>query len=114
MAMTGLRQLEVRWSHEPGSPVARLRGDVDASAAVDVDALTTVVNEVPTLVLDLANITFVDVCGLDLLESLAARPNVQVRHVNAVIARVLERTDRLAADWPALRVALAAERRLRP
>jgi anti-anti-sigma factor len=110
MAVPSLRQLDVRWSHEPGIPVASLRGDVDASAAHDIGGLVVVVSEVPRLALDLDGVTFVDVCGLDLLESLVCRENVEVRGMSVAVVRLLERTDALVDDWPAMRAALAAER----
>ena len=103
MAPTSFRQLTIRWSSEPGVTVAHLRGHVDAGAAEDLGAVAVVADSAPRVVLDLVDVHFVDIAGLDLLEELARRPNVAVRSQSAAITRVLARTDGIVEDWAALR-----------
>ena len=103
MAPTSFRQLTIRWSSEPGVTVAHLRGHVDAGSAGDLGAIAVVADSAPRIVLDVADIHFVDVAGLDLLDELARRPNVAVRGQSVAIKRVLARTDGVVDDWAALR-----------
>jgi anti-anti-sigma regulatory factor len=97
-----LHQMRVAWTVEAGSPVACLRGGVDATAAHDLEAIGDVADGSPGLLVDLRDVTFVDVNGLDLLEAVAARSNVTLRNVPGVVARVLARTAGIV-DWPVLR-----------
>jgi anti-anti-sigma regulatory factor len=97
-----LHQMRVAWTVEAGSPVARLRGGIDASAAHDLEAIGDVADGSPGLTIDLHEVTFVDVNGLDLLEALAVRSNVTLRDLPGVVARVLARTAGIV-DWPVLR-----------
>jgi hypothetical protein len=97
-----LHQMRVAWTVEVDGPVACLRGGIDASAANDLEAIGDVADGSPGLDVDLHEVTFVDVNGLDLLEALAAHPNVRLRHLPGVVARVLARTAGIV-DWPVLR-----------
>ena len=103
MAPTSFRQLTIRWSSEPGATVANLRGHVDAGSAEDLGAIAVVADRAPRVVLDLTDVHFVDVAGLDLLDQLAQRENVEVRSQSVAIRRVLTRTDGVVDDWAALR-----------
>jgi anti-anti-sigma regulatory factor len=103
------RQLRLRWSVDDHAPVVHLLGDVDANARIDLDAIAVVADGVPRLVVDLADIHFVDVVGLDLIESLAQRTSVTVREPSPAVRRVLERTADVVDDWPLLRDALGSE-----
>ena len=103
MAPTSFRQLTIRWSSEPGVTVAHLRGHVDAGAADQLGAIAVVADSAPRVALDLSDVHFVDVAGLDLLEQLARRPDIEVRGESVAIRRVLDRTDGVVDDWPALR-----------
>lgn len=102
------RQLDLIWSSEPAATIVRLRGDVDANALHETDAIAVVAEHAPQLVLDLESVYFVDVAGLDLLEGLASRPKVHVRELSAPIRRVLHRTRGVTEEWPTLRRAADA------
>jgi anti-anti-sigma factor len=102
-----LRHLRVRWSNEIGRTVVHLHGDVDAATRPDLDAIGVVADGVPQVVVDLDDVGYIDAIGVDLLEGLARRSNVEVRHPSAPLVRLLRRTDGVIADWTALRLALA-------
>lgn len=103
MAPPAFRQLTIRWASEPGVTIANLLGHVDAHAADELGAIAVIADRVPRLVLDVADVHFVDVTGLDLLDELARRPNVGVRGQSVAIRRVLERTEGVVEEWAALR-----------
>jgi ABC-type transporter Mla MlaB component len=102
-----LRHLHVRWTSDTGAPTAWLRGDVDADAAHELRAIGTVADEVRIVVVDVSDVDFVDLSGLDLLEELAARDNVQLTGSSPAMTRVLERVDGVITAWPALHGSLA-------
>lgn len=104
-----VRLLRVRWTVEPRTVVLRLVGDLDASARDDIHAVETVADSAPPFIVDLSGITFVDIIGLDLLDSLVARDGVTVRDASHRIRRVLERTEGLDGEWPSLRAAIGSD-----
>jgi anti-anti-sigma regulatory factor len=83
--------------------VVSLRGDVDADAHAELSALAVVADDAPALVVDLSEVSFVDVVGLDLLEELARRPNVSLRRPTSTVVRLLERTAGVVDEWSELR-----------
>ena len=98
-----LRQIQVTWSNEDRRVIAHLRGDVDADATDEIRGIAIVADQGPGLTLDLADVRFVDIAGLDLLEDLARRPNVQIRNRSDAILHLLARTEVVIAGWPYLR-----------
>lgn len=103
-----LRQVQLRWSTDSGASIVTLRGDVDAGAAWDLRAIGDVADDVPALTVDLSEVSFVDIVGLDLLEELASRPNVELRNPTPSMIRLLRRTEPLIDDWRSLRHGLSA------
>ena len=102
-----LRHLHVRWTSDTGAPTAWLRGDVDADAAHELRAIGAVADEVRVVVVDVSEVEFVDLTGLDLLEELVARDNVTVTGASPAVLRVLDRVDDVITAWPALHAGLA-------
>jgi anti-anti-sigma factor len=98
-----LRHLQVRWTSETGAPTAWLRGDIDADASHELRAIGTVADEVRVVVVDLGEVEFVDLSGLDLLEELAARDNVTLAGASTALQGVLDRVGDVIDAWPALR-----------
>jgi anti-anti-sigma regulatory factor len=103
-----LRHLHVRWTSDTGAPTARLRGDVDADAEPELRAIGTVADEVRVVVVDLSEVEFADLSGLDLLEELAARDNVTITGSSPAVMRLLTRVDAVITAWPALHGRLAS------
>lgn len=102
-----LRHLHVRWTSDTGAPTAWLRGDVDADAVHELRAIGTVADEVRVVVVDVSDVEFVDLSGLDLLEELAARQNVMIVGSSPAVLRILQRVDGVISAWPALHGGLA-------
>jgi hypothetical protein len=87
-----------------------VRGDVDAEARSDLSAVGVVADNGPGLTVDLADLGYVDAVGVDLLEELAQRPNVDIRNPTAPLVRLLRRTANVMSDWEALRAAVEDDR----
>ena len=98
-----LAQLRTSWTVEDGGSVVRLHGGIDATAARDLAAIGDVADVAPSaVVVDLSDVQYIDVIGLDLLEDLAERATVRLRHPSNAVCWVLARTAGVV-DWPALR-----------
>lgn len=103
------RHLRLKWSTELGRTTVLVRGDVDGSAQPDFDAIAIVADGTPGIVIDLDDLGFVDAVGVDLLDDLARRSNVQICNPTAPLIQLLRRTDGVIGDWDALRAALTHE-----
>jgi anti-anti-sigma regulatory factor len=97
-----LRHLHVRWTSDTGAPTAWLRGDVDADADQELRAIGFVADAVRVIVVDISDVEFADLSGLDLLEELAVRVNVTITGSSPAVDRILQRVDSVITAWPAL------------
>ena len=88
--MAGFEILRIEWSAEPGAPVAALQGEVDMEAVETVIGLIRTAEVAPTLIVDLAKVTFIDVSGLHLVRTLVAFPNVSARNLSPPVVRLLD------------------------
>ena len=86
-----LEQLRLQWSVEDSTSVVTLRGEVDLDASPTLRGIAHVAKQESKLVIDLSEITFVDLDGVDLIIDLVQLESVVVRNVSPAIARTLDR-----------------------
>jgi anti-anti-sigma factor len=70
--------LEITWGHRDGATLVALAGEVDLTAKATFLAVADVADHAPTVILDVAGVTFIDVVGLGLLDRLRRKTNVVV------------------------------------
>lgn len=92
--MAVAESIKVAWAMDPRGPVAFLIGEVDAACETDIDRVLDCARDEQALTVDLADVTFLDVAGLHLLERLAAGPNVELREPSPAVHRLLARLGR--------------------
>lgn len=96
-----LEQLRVQWSVEDSTSVVTLRGEVDSDAKPTFLGIAQVACQESKIVIDLSEITFVDLTGVDLIVDLVQLESVVIRNVSPAIAHTLDRagwTDGLDAE----------------
>jgi len=82
--------LQLEWRAEAGTTIVAFVGEVDASAVDVIDGIAAVASHAPSLVLDLAQVTFVDPSGLRLLQRLTTHPNVVVQSMSPSVKHLLD------------------------
>ena len=96
-----LEQLRVQWSVEDRTSVVTLRGEVNDDARPTLRGIVEVASHESKLVIDLSEITYVDLTGVDLIVDLVQLESVVISNVSPVIALTLDQigwTDDLDHD----------------
>ena len=88
--------LQLRWEHQRG--VLHVRGELDLSSGAALhDGLRALLDAEPHATVDLAEVTFADLRGLDpLLEAMTTQPALRVRNVPRSVTRLAGVLPRLA------------------